>query len=159
NYTSFCQSEISKFALAGTCPVIPRRALAKEPGWCNCKDINPVSRLCTQLRRWTNRYQSRVRQPSRHSLPLRNFCLWSTGNCVNWPPHGFPNNPQAKLCRLPPSCMRRISDWWVPSAQIGTAAPISSPPQPRQCAVDNARRKRRVKHGGDLQRVSLDQID
>src|SRR5262249_7912985 len=29
----------------------------------------------------------------------------------------------------------------------------------RHILVDNARRKRRVKHGGDLQRVSLDQID
>ena len=88
-------------------------------------------------------------------------CRWSTTSCASSPRGGSPARPPARRSRPRGWCTRRTSAWstvepdraWNGRGHFFAAAAEAM----RRILVENARRKRRLKHGGARRRVELDE--
>ena len=75
----------------------------------------------------------------------------------------WPRRSPGRRCRPRGWSTRRTSGWWtLKRSSTGTVGGISLQPPRRPCggySYEQARCKRRLKRGGDLQRVDLDRVD
>ena len=96
--------------------------------------------------------------------PPKSYCCLSMPSCGGWRRRSWPTKSRDKRSTprgwfTKPTCdcsaaMARA----MASSNSGTAGATSLPLRPRPCGgflIENARRKKRVKHGGDRQRVDL----
>ncbi len=86
-------------------------------------------------------------------------CLWCTTSCDGWQLPRWLGRPLGTLCNRLRWSMRPFCVWSTARIAIsGTVAGISLAPPLKPCAESssrNARRKERVKHGGQWQRVEF----
>ena len=93
----------------------------------------------------------------------RGCCRWSTRSCAGWPPAGWPANPRGRRSSRPHWSTRRTCGSSAPTATGGWDGRghffAAAAEAMRRILIENARRKGRRKHGGDLARVDLAEAD